>query len=352
MTSRPRPQQPAAERRIGRAGRQEQKIELHVVAVIVPAVEAPPLRTQRNRERIRDCQQPIGLQRVHGESTMIFQLAGGHAWLVQCAGSVALELAAREHDAAPQFGTRLVVEPQPVIFVAIIGLSLLLEIRVVQVGVIVEAQDAAGNPQAIRELVSEPRIRIRVVRATVFVAQRVQQQIQVAAPRGQQPLPATGSERVRDPARRIEKTQREFALGRIRRGQRLDLDDPAHSIAEGRRKGARVDLDAVDDARVYGAEDVLEILEVERVEQTQPVEADERFVHLAATDVRLGGEITRRRARQPGHGAQRVVADVRQRLEVGCRKLDRDRKLQSQSITTGRDDHFFEVGGAGRHVDS
>ena len=84
------------------------------------------------------------------------------------------------------------------------------------------------------------------------------------------------------------------------------------------------------------------------IEETQPVEADEDFVHLAAADVRLGREIPRRRARQPGHGPQRVVADVGQRLEVRCREPDRDRRLQGQPITTGRDDDFFEVSGAGR----
>ncbi len=183
-------QRAGAGRLVGRAGGEEQQVELDLVVVVVATLELTPFRTECQGERLGAGEQPVGLQRVDGEIAPVLELACRDARLIHRPEPLALELAARGHDAAMEFGPRLVVDAQPVVLVEVVRLCLLFAIRVVQVQVVVEAQRAPGQRHCIGELVTEARISIRIPRLTTILVQRVEQQVQVAAARGQQPLPA------------------------------------------------------------------------------------------------------------------------------------------------------------------
>ena len=130
----------------------------------------------------------------------------------------------------------------------------------------------------------------------------------------------------------------------MRRGfgtHRMDIDHPAHAVAEVRRKAARIHVDRADECWVDGAEDALKVLEVEWVRKPQAIEAHEGLVGRAAAHVELRTQVRGSSARQSCQRSQRIVADVRRELQFGCTETSEGNLRRAHPrVATRRHDDF------------
>jgi hypothetical protein len=157
---------------------------------------------------------------------------------------------------------------------------------------------------------------VEVARLAAVRVDCIEQQVEVPASHRGEPVAASVVETVTGQQSRAEEPQRQHADRRIRDLERFHVDHAAHAVAEVDRITAGVHLDRAHQCRIDRAEDALEILQVERVVQAKPVETHQRLVDVAAADIGLRGEAAGRGTRQPGDGAQRIVTEVGQTLEI------------------------------------
>jgi hypothetical protein len=121
----------------------------------------------------------------------------------------------------------------------------------------------------------------------------------------------------------------------------MDIDHPAHAVAEVRRKAPRVHVDRADERRVDGAEDTLKILEVKWVRKPQAIEAHESLVGRAAAHVEFRTQVRGSSTGQSCKCSQRIVADVRRELQLGCTEASEGNLRRAHPrVATRRHDDF------------
>jgi hypothetical protein len=170
--------------------------------------------------------------------------------------------------------------------------------------------------------VRHARVHVEVARLAAIRIDHVEEQVEVAAPYGREPVAASVAEAVAREKSGTEEPERQHPDRRVGDHERIDVDHAAHAVAEIDGITAGVDLDRAHERGIDRAEDALEILEVKRVVETEAVEPHERLVDVAATDVGLRGEAAGRGPRQPCNGTQRVVAEIGQPLEIVGHELE------------------------------
>ena len=114
----------------------------------------------------------------------------------------------------------------------------------------------------------------------------VENQVQVAAARRDQPVDSPPVAVPRVEQRRVVHAQADLRVQRLFGEARIEQQHAAHLVAEVGRKTAGVGFHAGDGAGVDRAEDAVVIADMERVEQFQAIEVDRRFVVFAAAKMR------------------------------------------------------------------
>ena len=143
----------------------------------------------------------------------------------------------------------------------------------------------------------------------------------------------------------VEETESHFVVLLRRRLQRGHVHDPAQALPEGRRKAPGVDIHGTDDPRIDGAEDAVEILQVKRVVQAQPIEAHHGFAGFPAAHVGPGADAVGYHPRQTGHSAQRIVPEIGHVVDVLARQQgDGFADGPGELKLAGRDDDSSMVG--------
>ena len=92
------------------------------------------------------------------------------------------------------------------------------------------------------------------------------------------------------------------------------LDDAAHAPAIQGGKAARVNLDGIHQARIQQAHRAQEILEVERLGQTQAIQYDGSLIRLPATNLSQCGEAVVGHTGQARHCPKRFIRQARHAL--------------------------------------
>ena len=146
-----------------------------------------------------------------------------------------------------------------------------------------------------------------VVIATALVDE-VEDQVEVAAPRGSEPAsPVTG-----EPACASEPCVRKADPGveLIGGGRtRAHVEHGRHAVPPEGGEGAREEVDAVDHLRIEDAEDAGQVLEMERREELETIEGDQHLVVPPAPDVEASGCLVAGRCRHRADGAVEVVTE-------------------------------------------
>ena len=148
----------------------------------------------------------------------------------------------------------------------------------------------------------------------VVLAGGPQGQFREPPPGRDQPAPAVLPEGAlrRRPAARQTQVQRR-APPRI--APRLHRQHARQPVAVVRRKAPGRQLQPRDRARIDDRQRPLGVLEVERLDQVDAVEAGAHLRVRRAPDPELRRDVIRRESRQPGQAAEQVVPRVRQRLQ-------------------------------------
>ena len=176
----------------------------------------------------------------------------------------------------------------------------------------------------------------------------LERDVEVSRPRGNEPpSPATAEAALRSGARvhDAEPERRARAIGLRVRG--LEGEHARQPIAVfggeapgGERRGAeRLDVD--------DGERAADVLQVERLDELEPVQRDEQLVARAAAHVELGGEVVGRDAGQARHGAVDVLTELRDRLEAVARQRVRRSETRLQEAEVARDDDDLREGERG-----
>ena len=208
-----------------------------------------------------------------------------------------------------------------------------------------------------RDVIGELRLRVREAEAQVLLGiQALDDQIEIAFARGEQPRPTLGSaDRPFDDARCIDGADREMALHPVARSlahQEVDFGRGAIPVTLG--VGPVQQRDFLEDIAVDHRNRSAVVHLLHGVQQERRGDALEREVHLphaGAADRELAAEIVAGGdRRQHLHGAKRVVRqDAAQLLQLASadRLLGRDRRLATRDVTGARrsaDVHRFGVG--------
>ena len=178
-------------------------------------------------------------------------------------------------------------------------------------------------------------------RRELVLADHLEHQIHVPAAPGREPRPLPVPERTHRHRARLQEADAEAVASLVRRdGPGRDVEHAAALVPVLRREPAGHQLDAVDRLGVDDADRTLvEVLQVVRLEDLQPVEEDERLVVAAAADPEVGGVVPGGQAGEAVHRPEDVLPDLGHRLDVLPRHRVPERAPRTHERERPRGDH-------------
>ena len=185
---------------------------------------------------------------------------------------------------------------------------------------------------------------IIILRRKVLFIHQCQYNFEVTSSRRHEPTAPILVELTFGEQPRVHQADAEGGATRRLGPHRGDVENAAHVVAVGGREGARHHVDAADGHDVDDAEAAaVDVFEVERLVELEPVEHDEHFFVLAAAHGELGGKVVPRDAGESLDGAVNVLSELGQRVNVLLRqRLARRRVLVHDGKAAGGDDDLLK----------